>query len=607
MITLDFETEAIVGNPLVHPPKPVGLAVQVDNHEPYYVTDWQDMYDRLSYAYSSNELLLFHNAPFDTRVAEEHFGLPIPAWERIHDTVYMLYLADPYAASLGLKSSAERWLNEPPEEQDVLKQWILANVPESKPSDFGAFICRAPVDIVGPYAKGDVHRTFGLFTHLRPLIPTEAYDRERRLMPILVRSSQRGVRISREALGEAIELYTGALGRADDQLRVLLGVPALNPASGFELGAALQSGGYLGANPILTATGRIKVAKGALEAQITDHDVLNLIRYRQTLETCLGSHMRPWYAMSEEDGRVHAEWNQVRSTEGYKRGARTGRLSCEKPNLMNVPSVFDFDIPDGFPKMPILRTVFLPEEGHVWLKRDFSGQEIRIAAHFEGAALMQAFIDNPNLDPHEMARVKILEITGKDFTRRQVKITAFQIIYGGGGPAISSQVGCTLEEAYALRDAYLTAMPGIKQLQKLTKRRGHAGQPVRTWGGREFYTEPPKNGRSFEYKLLNYLIQGSAADQTKQCINDWDDKRGKDDTFVITVHDEVNISVPKETLWQSMQILKSSMDQDLFDVPMRSEGFIGDNWGEMGSSADYTRKEGGMDRGFSEGDDVHDS
>ncbi len=586
MITLDFETEGIVGNPVVTPPRPVGLAVQINDEIPEYYTDWEQMVSIYQHAVDSGSDLLFHNAPFDTRVAEEWFDIPMPHWSLIHDTMYVLYMVDPYAASLALKQSAERWLGEPPEEQDELREWILANVPGATASTWGAFISFAPVRIVAPYAKGDVHRTFGLFARLRPRIPQEAYDRERRLMPILVRSSQRGVRVSREALGVAIGSYSEALARSDEVLVGVLGVPGLNPGSGSELGQALLSAGLLGANPLKTPTGRIKVAKKALEAQITDKNVLSLIRYRQALQTCLSSHMRPWYEMSKEDGRVHAEWNQVRNTDRGKQGTRTGRLSCARPNLQNPPTEFDFDVPDGLPPMPVLRRYFLPESGHVWLKRDFSGQEIRIAAHFENSTLMQAFIDNPGLDPHEMARVEILRITGKTFSRRQVKLTAFQIIYGGGGPAIAAQVGCTLQEAYALKDAYLTSMPGIRDLQRATKRRGHADQPIHTWGGREYYKEPSKlvNGsmRSFEYKLLNYLIQGSAADQTKQCVNDWDDVRQPDDVLLATVHDEINISVPSDSALESMTILRKAMDQDLFDVPMQSEGFSGDNWADIG-------------------------
>jgi DNA polymerase I-like protein with 3'-5' exonuclease and polymerase domains len=119
--------------------------------------------------------------------------------------------------------------------------------------------------------------------------------------------------------------------------------------------------------------------------------------------------------------------------------------------------------------------------------------------------------------------------------------------------------------------------------------RGKAGQPIRTWGGRIYYVEPSKtvNGRwmDFAYKLLNYLIQGSAADQTKESINDWWDARLGPEVFMATVHDEVNISAPKDRAVECMRILRECMNKDRFDVPVLSEGFIGPNWADLESCA----------------------
>jgi DNA polymerase I-like protein with 3'-5' exonuclease and polymerase domains len=84
------------------------------------------------------------------------------------------------------------------------------------------------------------------------------------------------------------------------------------------------------------------------------------------------------------------------------------------------------------------------------------------------------------------------------------------------------------------------------------------------------------------YKLLNYLIQGSAADQTKQSIIDWHyDIRKPSDIFLATVHDENNIAAPLEDLAPAMYRLRTAMDMDRFDVPFRSEGFAGPNWQEI--------------------------
>jgi len=229
-----------------------------------------------------------------------------------------------------------------------------------------------------------------------------------------------------------------------------------------------------------------------------------------------------------------------------------------------------------------MRQFLLPEEGHVWCKRDFSGQELRIAAHFEDGPLLAAYQANPSLDPHQMAKELILEKCHKDFKRKHVKIAGFQIIYGGGANAISSGIGCSYQEAVEFKEAYFTAMPGIKKLAKECTDIGRNDLPITTWGGRIYYKEPSKEvkGRylDFSYKLINYLIQGSAADQTKQVTLDWERTRFPGSKLLSLVHDEINISVPIEDWAEHMAHLKEVMDAPLLDCPMRSEGFVGENW-----------------------------
>jgi len=229
-----------------------------------------------------------------------------------------------------------------------------------------------------------------------------------------------------------------------------------------------------------------------------------------------------------------------------------------------------------------MREFLLPEEGHVWLKRDFSSQEIRIAAHFEDGPLAAAYIANPALDPHEMAHDLILETTGKDYRRKHVKITGFQILYGGGAPAISQGVGCSLQEGALLKNAYFQAMPGLHQLIRDVTALGRSGECITTWGGRQYYTEVSVKHPSmdFSYKLVNYLIQGSAADQTKQCIIDWEGTQ-TGAVFLASVHDELNVSAPEDNWQEHMAFLKEVMNRPRLDVPMLSEGFYGLDWHNM--------------------------
>jgi DNA polymerase-1 len=584
VITLDFETEAIDGNPYFNPPKPIGLAWLAPGQEPRYITDWEQMGYHMEQTSRYRGGTLGHNVQFDWAVAERWFGITPPPWQRVHDTMYLTFLADPHAEDLGLKPSAVRYLGMPADEQDELKDWILRNVPGAKIKNWGAHISKAPVELVAKYAIGDVVRTAKLFEQLYPRCPNEAYDRERRLAPILREASRRGIRIDSSRLKADILIYSAALTEVDQRICDALGVE-FNPGSSAELADALRRSGKV-TKFVKTATGLDSTAKKNLLQVVEDKELLNILNYRGSLETCVGTFMRPWLEMAHADGRLHGEWNQVRGFEsGSKRGTRTGRLSSNNPNLQNLPNDFTSIRPiEGLPGMPTLRSYLLPEDGHLWLKRDFSSQEIRILAHYEDGALLEAYRANPSLDPHRYAQEEIHRITGELRERKHAKITAFTVVYGGGGGKIAQTLGTPTAEGYAIKEAYLRAFPGVRELGRDTSHAGRSGAGITTWGGRKYLAEPPKmiNGqyRDFNYKLMSYLIQGSAADQTKQCVNDWYDCKGDDTVFLATVHDEINISAPIEQAEQEMAILKTSMDQGLFDVPMRSEGFIGRNWSE---------------------------
>ena len=577
--TLDFETQGIEGNPLLFPPSPVGLAVRWRDGSTDYLTNLQEMRNAFGDARNAGPML-FHNAPFDLSVARTHLGIDWPDWRNIHDTMYLVYLADPYAKTYSLKPSAERYLGLPPDEQDAVRLWVLSNVRGATERNWGAFICNAPIELLAPYAKKDVEITFRLFDELYPKAQIEPYDRERELMPILADATIQGVRCNTPALEQGLELYTSALEQVDHLVRATLQAPHLNLSSSAQLAQALDDA-HLVDNWTLTPTGARSTDMKLL--QVNDPTVMNMLKYRSTLKTLNGTFFKGWLG-KVHNGRLHPSWNSTRGDRDG--GTRTGRLSSSDPNFQNIPNPADIITPPGLPDLPHMRNYILPEEGHLWLKRDFDAQEIRVMAHFEDGALAEAFRQNPNLDPHELVRAEILRIVGVDYPRKYVKETGFGILYGMGAATLGSRLGINSNVARDLMNAYKVAIPGVESLQRGTKNRGRNGQPIKTWGGRLIYTEPPRvvKGymRSFEYKLLNYLIQGSSADQTKQCIINWNKQKLSADIFMATVHDEVCISAPEETAKVSMETLRRMMDLSCdFDVPMRSTGFVGKTWGEV--------------------------
>jgi DNA polymerase I-like protein with 3'-5' exonuclease and polymerase domains len=201
-------------------------------------------------------------------------------------------------------------------------------------------------------------------------------------------------------------------------------------------------------------------------------------------------------------------------------------------------------------------------------------------AHFAEGNLYDAFRADPTTDPHVAVQQLIKSLVGIDMPRKYVKITGFGIMYGRGIPNLSAALGVDPDEGKRVRDSYFAALPEVRVLADETRKVGRQGKAIRTWGGRMYRREVDPTGRDLSYKLLNYLIQGSAADQTKQSMIDWHTDRG-DASLIAAVHDEINISAPAASKDEAMRQLRQAMDADRFDVPFRSEGYIGPNWADI--------------------------
>ena len=219
-IFLDFETEAIGPRPHEYPPKPVGLAVldrtnQFQSgyfsfaHDSNNNTTFEAVHQMLTDMWKSGRSVCFHNAMFDLAVIYEKFDLPFIEPERLHDTLVLAFLHDPYARSLSLKELCKEWLNVQPEERDELFDWLTMHIEavRKKPKSAGAYIARGPADLVGKYAEADVRLTAGLydFTHeVRSTMP-RAYLREIELMPVLLENSKLGIRVDVDGMKACLE------------------------------------------------------------------------------------------------------------------------------------------------------------------------------------------------------------------------------------------------------------------------------------------------------------------------------------------------------------------------------------------------------------------
>lgn len=613
--TVDFETFEIQGRP-DYPPAPVGVAIKKWGKKGKYYAfghpsgnncNREQAQVALSEAYKCSDGILCHHAKFDTDVADVHMGLRLPEWDMVQDTTFLSFLNDPHARSVGLKETAHRLLGMPPEERDAVAEWLVANQPvpgvRIKKSDAGKYIAYAPGDIVGPYAIGDCERTELLFAKLFPDVcrrgMEKSYDRERRLVPILLDMERRGIRVDLQRLRDDTRSYSATLSKMENWVRKRLNADDLNLDSGAQLVAALDAAGLADMPAMgLTKTGKVSTNKAALAAGVKDAQLAGVLQYISQLGTCLRTFMEPWLAVAERSsGLIFTNWNQIRGGDG---GTRTGRFSST-PNLQNIPQefkpIFTQARGDGLPKapfkvppLPLCRGYVLPYDGHVLIDRDFASQELRLLAHFVEGPMLQTYLDKPDTDFHQHAADILLGMMGARFAanpkdaRKKAKTIGFAILYGAGLKKLAAQLGTTYDEAKKFLDAYLGVFPSIREIQKDMRARGKAGEPIRTAGGREYYCQPPAivDGqlREFSYKQLNYLIQGSAADQTKDTMIRFYDRVGPG-YLLASVHDQIPVSAPADRRDEMMRILRDCMAETELDVPMLSDGKWGATWGSL--------------------------
>ena len=571
--TIDFETQAIDGPPALNPPEPVGVAVRLPELGSVYL-GWghpegnnctkQDAYNLLEKVWDNQ---LTHNGTrFDIPVGMKHFGFGYP--KHAEDTLYELFLNEPLAPTLSLKPSAARLLRIPPDEANTLEMWIRSHVPGiNEDNPWGAHIAKAPCGIVAPYAIGDVNRTWWLHEFVKPQIEdmSAALTREYQLAPLLNANELEGIYIDGPKLEADAKVYEAAYLKIQKELLTLLNCdPDINWNSGDQVAKAIQASGKcdMGRWP-KTPTGKYSTARENLAVAITDPYLFQLLAYRGPLHTCLTTFIRPWLKQFRRWGKVHPQWNAVRNDRG---GTRTGRLSSFDPNFQNIPNEFTEQVPPGYPPLPLMRTYVLPRPGEIFIKGDFHSQEVRVLGHFAEGVIKQIYDADPSADVHQMCSEMILKHTGLTIPRKAVKIIAFTILYGGGIGKIADGLGIDYQTAARFRKAYMDTVQVEEFMEDVTYR-GNSGGAVRSWGGR---TLRAPEGRG--YALVNYLIQGSASDQTKEAVI-------RNGEFYIQVHDEICLSAPKRHLKETIKRLRWAMEEmEGWDIPMRAEVSIGKNW-----------------------------
>ena len=596
----------------------VGIAVAVDGYKGYFPIahgegpnmDRKKTLEWFKDVCESPATKIFHNAMYDVCWIK-NLGIKINGL--IIDTMIAASLIDENRFSFTLNTLSSHQLGEGKSEARLIE------AAKSRGLDPKADMWRLPAMEVGAYAEKDAEITLKLWHKLKKVIVEDSlqdiFNLETDLFPCLVDMRHLGVRVDIE---KASQLKIALAAKEENllqQIKIETGVDtqiwaAASIAKVFEKLNLPYSRTEKTDSPSFTKN------------FITNHDnpVVNMIaearkinKVRTTFIDTILKH--------EHKGRIHADINQIRSDDG---GTVTGRFSYSNPNLQQIPAR---DPETG----PLLRSLFIPEEGCKWGTFDYSQQEPRLVAHYAlkfSLPSVNAIADSYETDPSTDFHKIVAEMA--HIPRSQAKTINLGLFYGMGKAKLQAELGVDKDHAEELFSQYHAKAPFVKQLMNKVMTAAQSKGQIKTLLGRRCrfpkyepvlrgadwgtYVPPEdhermlelqemgphikdfegnvvkdKNGkpkrnywhqnatrRAFTYKALNKLIQGSAADMTKKAMVDLY-KEGL--IGHIQIHDELDFSIESESQAKKIKdIMENAVD---LEVPNKVDYESGPNWGEI--------------------------
>ena len=445
-------------------------------------------------------------------------------------------------------------------------------------------IWKAPASWVAEYARGDVDRLAELFLLQKAELEAQdlwrVYEVEAKLCPMLVDMRLRGVRVDVAKAKQLDDDWSAQIEVYGQEFPI----EDVNKAAALELYCKKKGIEYPS-----TAKGNPSFEGAWLKTSLPIvYEIRRLLKARDTF-------VRGYILDKEVNGRIYGTFNQLRSDE-Y--GTVSGRLSSSNPNLQNIPAR-DEEIG------PLVRSLFLPDEGEILSAQDWSQIEFRMLTHYgvgRGAELARSmYREDPTTDFHSM----VSEITG--VARKPAKSINFGLVYGMGKDKLASELGMTMEEAEVIFGIYHDKMPFVRETYNLAAKRAGSRGYVKTilgrrarfnmweanrWGVREDalddkYAAIEKWGqvrRAFTHKALNRILQGSAADINKMAMIKMVEEgvTGAIGVPLMTVHDELVWTAPntKEGLEALDHAGRIMCGFDL-KIPLAIDDERGENWGSV--------------------------
>jgi len=531
---------------------------------------------------------IMHNAQYDLGWIRQ-MGFQVNG--RIIDTMVVASLLDENRFSFSLNALAYEHLNKVKSEKELVAAAREFGV------DPKAEMWKMPAMYVGPYAEGDAELTLELWNYLSGQLHRQDLwqiaNLELDLLPCLVDMTMRGVRVDTDRVERTKDYLLKKEKEVLKQIKHITG-------SNVEIWAAQSLAKAFDKQGIYypkTEKGSPSFTKSFLSD--SEEPLAKLVVQARNLNKTSGTFINTIMKHCHKDGRIHSHINQIRSDDG---GTVSGRISMNNPNLQQIPAR---DPEIG----PMIRSLFLPEEGDQWAAIDFSQQEPRILVHYasvygksRGIPLKGAeeFVDGYTNDPDMDFHTMVAEMAG--IGRKQAKTINLGMMYGMGVNKLAGELGIETDEAKALIKQYHERVPFVKGLMtgvqnRLNERssegslRSILGRKCRfdLWEPDTFamnkalpykeavdaYGPTTRLKRAYTYKALNRLIQASAADMTKQAmVNLY--KEGH--LPLVQIHDEIAMSVKSVDEANNIAYLMETAVP--LEVPSKCDVEIGPSWGE---------------------------
>ena len=524
---------------------------------------------------SSKREVIFHNALYDVGWLKRE-GIKVEG--KILDTIIAAPLINEHRFSYSLDNLGSTYCDEKKDES-LLQDAALAFGINPKSQMY-----KLPSKYVGPYAEQDAALTLKLWKKLKLEISEQnlekVLDMECRLIPLLLEMRWRGVRVDEEKA----EVISKQLSTEEQKIQV-----EIKRKYGSEVNlwanASLQK--IFDENSLWypkTEKGMASFQRDWLEGR--QHKLPQLIVRARKLNKARTTFIDKMIKEHCFNGKIHAEAHAMRNDRG---GTVSGRFSYSNPNLQQVPAR-DPEIGS------LIRSLFIPEEGCQWGVFDYSQQEPRLTVHYanqmnlSGAKDAVAEYMEKNADFHQI----VADMA--NIPRKQAKMINLGLSYGMGKEKLIKELGIDNTEAETLFRQYHEKVPFIRALQdqcaRVAMERGYiktfAGRHCRfdLWENRYEKTLPlplkeakEKYGenlkRSYTYKAMNRLIQGSAADMTKLAMLDlWEEGIIPH----IQVHDEIDLSI--ENIKQANKVTEIIENCIKLAVPLLVDMELGNSWGE---------------------------